>query len=67
MTLRPSDFATYREALEYANTRLDEWRERFRDLEDDMISLDKNPTLEDLERIKTKWQERATELQEVET
>ena len=68
MTLRPvEDFATREEALQYANIRLDEWNEKFRELESDMIYLSEEPISEEVQRIKTKWQERAAKLQEVQT
>ena len=56
MTTRPpSDFSTYKEALEYANTRLDEWKERFREMEKDLVLLGSNPPLEDVKIIVSKW------------
>ena len=55
MTLKPSDFPTYKAALDYANTRLDEWKEKFRELEEDIELLGSNPPFEDVEKIVTKW------------
>ena len=65
MTLKPSDFATRKEALEYANTLLDEWKERFRELEKDIELLGSNPPLEEVERTASKWQERVAQIPEV--
>lgn len=64
MPLKPSDFPTRIAALEYVNTQLDDWKERFRELESDMIFLSENPTSEEVRKTATKWQERAAELQE---
>lgn len=66
MTLKPSDFPDRAAALKYANTRLDEWKERFRELDSDMVFLSENPTSEEVRRTAIKWQERAAELQEAE-
>ena len=56
MSLRPiEEFATREEALQYANIRLDEWREKFRELEEDLELLGSNPPFEDVEKIVTKW------------
>ena len=66
MSLRPiEDFATREEALQYANTRLDEWKEKFRELEADIASLSENPPFEEVRRTATKWQERAIVIQGV--
>ena len=61
--LSPDDFATKEEAWAYANRMLNEWREKFKELEGDMIFLmDKYPLDAETARVANKW---LTEVQEV--
>ena len=65
MTVKPSDFATREEALEYVNTRLDEWGERFLELEKSIAYLLESPPSEEVERTATSYQERDVVIQGV--
>ena len=61
MIVKPSDFASREEALAYANTRLDEWKEKFREIEKDIVSLSESPVLDEVRRIALKWEQRTAE------
>ena len=53
--LKPEDFATREEALAYANTKLDEWQEKFKALEHDMVFLSESPTPQEVTVVANKW------------
>ena len=53
--LKLSDFPSRKEALEYANARLDSLNEKIRELESDMVFLSENPTQEEVKLTANKW------------
>ena len=59
--LRPEDFATREEALAYANAKLDEWHEKFKNLEADMVFLSESPTPQETTEVANKWMLEAQE------
>ena len=56
------DFPTRKEALAYAEERLDSILKRIDDLEGDMVLLGENPTPDEVRSIANKWENIAQEV-----
>ena len=62
--LSPADFPTRKDALDYAEARLDELNSRIRDLESDMVFLQENPrNPSEVQGVANKWLEIAHDIQ----
>lgn len=59
--LSPVDFATRKEALEYAEARLDALIVQIKELETDMTFVQESQNVEEIRKVATKWQQIAQE------